>query len=310
MAATLRHREADGAFVGGVRMSILVTGATGTIGSQVVALLAEQGADVCAFVRNPEKASLSPGVQVAKGDLMNVDSVRAALGGTRTLFLLNAVSSDELTQALIALNLAREAGVERIVYFSVIHSDRYVNVPHFAGKYTAEGTIREMGLPATILRPAYFMENDAGLKDAIAGAGVYPMPIGSKGLAMVAARDIAEIAVLELLRRDRSANPVPQLSIDIVGPDVLTGTSVAAIWSEALGRKIVYAGDDTSAFERAVRAHAPDWMAYDMKVMADRFQTDGMLPEPADVERLVGMLGRPLRRYRDFAAETAERWRS
>ena len=81
---------------------------------------------------------------------------------------------------------------------------------------------------------------------------------------------------------------MPQTSIDVVGPDVLTGTSVAAIWSEALGREVVYAGDDTRAFERAVGAHAPGWMAYDMKVMADRFQSDGMLPEEGDVDRLVG----------------------
>ena len=291
-------------------MSILVTGSTGTIGSQVVAQLAKRGADVLAFARDPDKGRFPDGVKAAKGDLMNVESVRAALAQTRTLFLLNAVTSDELTQALIALNLAREAGVERVVYFSVIHSDRYVDVPHFAGKYTAERMIIETGLPATILRPAYFMENDAALKDAIAGAGVYPMPIGNKGLAMVAASDVAEIAVLELLRRDRSASPLPQLSIDVVGPDVLTGASVASIWSEALGRAVVYAGDDTRAFERAVGAHAPGWMAYDMKVMADRFQSVGMLPEEGDVDRLVGLLGRPLRRYRDFAAETAARWRT
>ncbi len=290
-------------------MSILVTGGTGTIGSQVVRLLAARGAEVCVFARSPERASFPQGVKVAKGDLMDVESVRAALAKTRTLFLLNAVSSDELTQALIALNLAREAGVERVVYFSVIHSDRYVNVPHFAGKYTAERMIIGMGLPATILRPAYFMDNDAGLKDAIAGAGVYPMPIGSKGLAMVAASDIAEIAALELLRRDRSASPLPQTSFDVVGPDVLTGSSVAAIWSEALGREVAYAGDDTRAFEHAVGAHAPGWMAYDMKVMADRFQTEGMLPEEGDADRLAAILGRPLRRYRDFAAETAAGWR-
>jgi len=51
-------------------------------------------------------------------------------------------------------------------------------------------------------------------------------------------------------------------------------------------------------------------MAYDMKVMADRFHTDGMLLTEGDVERIVAMLGRPLKRYRDFAAEMAERWRA
>jgi uncharacterized protein YbjT (DUF2867 family) len=75
------------------------------------------------------------------------------------------VASDEFTQALIALNLAREAGVERIVYLSVIHSDLYVNVPHFAGKFGVERMIEKMGFNATILRPAYFMNNDLTIKD-------------------------------------------------------------------------------------------------------------------------------------------------
>ena len=134
--------------------------------------------------------------------------------------------------------------------------------------------------------------------------------IGSQVVQLLAERGADACAARELMRRDRSAGPAPQESIDIVGPDVLTGASVAAIWSEALCRAVVYAGDDTGAFERAVRGHAPGWMAYDMKVMADRFHTDGMLPTEGDVERIVAMLGRPLKRYRDFAAEMAERWRA
>ena len=69
-------------------------------------------------------------------------------------------TSTPYTQALIALNLAREAGIERFVYLSVIHSDLYVNVPHFAGKYGVERMIEQMGLNANILRPAYFIDND------------------------------------------------------------------------------------------------------------------------------------------------------
>ena len=291
-------------------MTILVTGATGTVGSKVVALLAERGAEIHAYVRDPEKARLPARVKAAKGDFLDVASLRAALKQARTLFLLNAVSPDELTQALIALNLAREARTERIVYFSVMQSETYVNVPHFTAKYAAERMIREMRLPATILRPAYFMDNDAGLKDAILGASVYPMPIGAKGLPMVDARDIAEVAALELLRREQSAAPLPQTSIDIVGPETLTGEAVAGIWSEVLARPVTYAGDDAAAFERAVGAGAPGWLAHDMRVMAERFQSEGMPPEPGDRERLTRMLGRPLRNYGDFAAETAKRWRT
>src|SRR3712207_6461649 len=104
-------------------MTILVTGATGTIGRQVVEQLTKRGADVRALVRDPAKANFPAGVAVVQGDLLDVDSFREAFAGVSTLFLLNAVVPDEFTQALVALNVARKAGVERIVYLSVIHSD-------------------------------------------------------------------------------------------------------------------------------------------------------------------------------------------
>ncbi|MFB6448593.1 SDR family oxidoreductase [Bradyrhizobium tunisiense] len=284
-------------------MTILVTGATGTIGRHVVEQLVKRGADVRALVRDPAKANLPAGVAVSQGDLLDVDSVRGALSGVSTLFLLNAVVPDEFTQALIALNLAREAGVERIVYLSVIHSDRYVNVPHFAGKFGVERMIEQMGFNATILRPAYFMNNDVTIKDVVLGYGVYPMPIGSKGLAMIDARDIGEIAAIELVRREQAATPLPLARINLVGPDVLTGGKAAAIWSEVLGRTIAYPGDDTAGFEKNLRQFMPSWMAFDMRLMSERFLTQGMIPDAGDVERLTEILGRPLRSYRDFVSE-------
>ncbi len=284
-------------------MTIIVTGATGTIGRQVVEQLVKRGADVRALVRDPSKANFPTGVDVVQGDLLDVDSLRSAFSGASTLFLLNAVVPDEYTQALIALNVAREAGIERIVYLSVIHSDLYVNVPHFAGKFGVERMIERMGLNATILRPAYFMGNDLTIKDVVTGYGIYPMPIGSKGLAMVDTRDIAEIAAIELIRRERTAIPFPLDRINLVGPDTLTGADVAAIWTEVLGRPIVYPGDDTAGFEKNLRQFMPSWMAFDMRLMSERFLTEGMIPEAGDVERLTALLGRPLRSYRDFASE-------
>jgi uncharacterized protein YbjT (DUF2867 family) len=284
-------------------MTILVTGATGNIGAQVVQHLVERGADVRALVRDPSKASVPAGVDVVKGDFLDVDSLRTAFDGVSTLFLLNAVVPDEFTQALIALNVARAAGIERIVYLSVIHPDVYVNVPHFAGKFGVERMIEQMGLHATILRPAYFIQNDLMIKDAITGYGVYPMPVGDKGLAMIDVRDIAEIAALELLRREQSVTPLPLDRINLVGPDTLTGSDIVTIWSEALARPIHYVGGDTSAFEQNLKQFMPPWMAYDMRMMGERFLTDGMLPEGGDVERLKTLLGRPLRTYRHFVLE-------
>ncbi len=283
-------------------MTILVTGATGQIGRQVVQQLIDRGAQVRALVRDPAKADFPSQVDVVQGDLLDPDSLRAAYQGVKTLFLLNAVAPDEFTQALIALNLAKEAGIERLVYLSVIHSDRYLNVPHFAGKYGVERVIEDLGFSATILRPAYFMENDATVLDVVREYGVYPMPIGGKGLAMIATSDIAEIAAIELVHRDRATRPIPNERYNLVGPDTLSGQDAAAVWSEALGRPINYGGDDTAAFEQNLRRFMPGWMAYDMRLMAGRFQSEGMVPEPGDVARLTALLGRPLRSYRDFAA--------
>ncbi|MCQ1780587.1 NmrA/HSCARG family protein [Neorhizobium galegae] len=285
-------------------MTILVTGATGNVGSQVIQHLVDRGADVRALVRDPSKANFPASVAVVKGDFLDVDSLRIAFDGVSTLFLLNAVVSDEFTQALIALNVARSAGIERIVYLSVIHADVYVNVPHFAGKFGVERMIEQMGFKATILRPAYFIQNDLMIKDVITGYGVYSMPVGGKGLAMIDVRDIAEIAALELLRREQAQEPLALDRINLVGPETLSGTDIAAIWSDVLARPITYGGNDTQAFEQNLRQFMPPWMAYDMRMMGERFLTDGMLPEDGDLDRLTTLLGRPLRSYRNFASET------
>ena len=286
-------------------MTILVTGASGTIGRQVVEQLVQRGAKVRALVRDPAKADFPEGVSVVKGDLMDPDSLRGAFAGVSAFFLLNAVTPDEFTQALIALNIAKEAGAKRVVYLSVIHSDRFVNVPHFAGKYGVERMIEQMDFSATILRPAYFMNNELTIKDTLLAYGIYPMPIGGKGLAMVDPRDIGEIAAIELIARANATQPMPLTRLNLVGPDTLTGTDAAAIWSDLLDRPIAYAGDDTAAFEQNLRNFMPGWMAYDMRLMADRFISDGMIPDTGDVARLTAMLGRPLRSYRDYVTVIA-----
>ncbi|SFS14018.1 Uncharacterized conserved protein YbjT, contains NAD(P)-binding and DUF2867 domains [Dyella sp. OK004] len=284
-------------------MTILVTGATGRVGRHVVDQLVKRGASVRVLTRDPSKAQFPAGVDVVQGDLLDIDTLRAAFDGVSTLFLLNAVTGDEFTQAIITLNVAREAGVERVVYLSVIHADRFVNVPHFAVKFGAERMLEQMGFSATILRPSYFIDNEHTIKDVVLNHGVYPMPIGSKGIAMVDARDIAEVAAIELIRRDQAPATLPVETINLVGPDTLTGSDVAAIWSDVLGRPVAYGGDDLAGFEQNMASFMPKWMAYEMRLMAERFVSEGMIPEAGDVERLTNLLGRPLHSYRGFATE-------
>ncbi len=291
-------------------MALLVTGSTGTIGSKVVRHLAKEGAHVRALVRDLKKAAAFPdGVQPVQGDMADVDSMRAALKDIDTLFLLNAVVPDELTQALLTLDLAREAGIQRLVYFSVYYSSRFTDVPHFSSKRSVERAIDDQGIAATVLRPCYFFQNDASLKEAIFDNGVYPMPIGDIGLAMVDARDIAEIAASELLRRERATGPLPADIIDIVGPEVITGPAAAEIWSKVLAREVRHAGDDLDAFEESFKRFAPAWMARDMRTMLRSFQRYGMLPGEHTSPILESLLDRPLGAYADFARETAEEWR-
>jgi uncharacterized protein YbjT (DUF2867 family) len=284
-------------------MTILVTGATGRVGRHVVEQLVARNADVRAFVRDPAKASFPSNVDVAQGDMLDIDALRRAFNGVRTLFLLNAVAGDEYTQAIIALNVAREVGVERVVYLSVFDADRAVNVPHFAVKFGAERMLTTMGFSATILRPTYFIDNEVMIKDVVLNHGVYPMPIGGKGVAMVDARDIAEVAAIELIRREQAEEKLPVEIINVVGPDTLTGSDLAAVWSEVLGRPVVYGGDDPSGFEQNLANFMPKWMSYEMRLMAERYVSDGMVPEADDVTRLTEMLGRPMHSYRDFAVQ-------
>jgi len=283
-------------------MTILVTGATGRVGRHVVDQLVKRGANVRVLTRDASKADFPAGVEVAQGELLDIDSLRSAFTGVSTLFLLNAVAGDEFTQAIITLNVARETGVERVVYLSVIHADRFVNVPHFAVKSGAERMIQQMGFSATILRPSYFIDNEHMIKDVIFNYGVYPMPIGSKGVAMVDARDIAEVAAIELIRREQAPGKLPIETINLVGPDTLTGPELASIWSDLLGRPVAYGGDDPTAFESNFATFMPKWMAYEMRLMAERYVSDGMVPQAGDVERLTAILGRPLHAYRDFVA--------
>ena len=238
-------------------MTILVTGATGRVGRHLVDQLVKRGARVRVLTRDRSKADMPEEVEVAEGDLLDIGAVRAALSGVRTLFLLNAVTGDEFTQAILTLNLAREAGVERVVYQSVFDAEGAVNVPHFAVKSGAERMLAAMGFSATILRPAYFIENDAMIADVVVEHGVYPVPIGSKGVAMIGTRDLAEIAAIELLRRDRAPGKLPIETIDVVGPETLTGPQIASIWSDVLGRQVAYGGDDPSAFEANMASAMP-----------------------------------------------------
>jgi uncharacterized protein YbjT (DUF2867 family) len=283
-------------------MKILVTGGTGKVGAQVVKELQKRKADIRLLVRR-EGDTTPKGVEVAIGDLLDPVSVRKALQGVDKLYLLNAVVPDELTQGLIAYDLARRLNLKHVVYHSIFRVDHFKDVPHFASKLAIENALREFDVPFTIIRPNYFSQNDATLKEALTKAGIYPMPLGQVGISAVDIRDIAEAAAIALTSDGHFGK-----TYNLNGPDVLSGPKIASIWSGLLGKEIRYSGDDMDAFEEQMRKRAPSWSAFDLRMMFQGYLERGFVAEAGDIETLTQLLGHPPRRYEDFAAETAVNW--
>jgi len=283
-------------------MKILVTGGTGKVGAQVVKELQKRKADIRLLVRK-EGAQTPKGVEVAIGDLLDPVSVQKALHGVDKLYLLNAVIPDELTQGLIAYDLAKKLKLKHVVYHSVFRVDQFKDVPHFASKLAIENALREFDVPFTIIRPNYFSQNDATLKDALTKAGIYPMPLGQVGISAVDIRDIAEAAAIALTSDGHFGK-----TYNLNGPDVLSGPKMASIWSGLLGKEIRYSGDDMDAFEEQMRKRAPSWSAFDVRMMFQGYLERGFVAEAGDIETLTQLLGHRPRRYEDFAAETAVNW--
>lgn len=287
-------------------MKVLVTGGTGTVGRAVTRELAARGAAVRVLSRRqPDENQLPGGVDAVSGDLLDPVSVERALQGIDKLFLLNAVASDELTQALIAYGLAKRAGLKHITYLSVYQADRFPDVPHFASKVAVERALREGHVGYTILRPGYFMQNDAALKELLTGPGIYPIPLGRAGICAVDVRDIAEAAAISLTADGHDGE-----TYDLTGPTAISGPGNAAIWSKLLNRQVTYAGENFDQWEQQMRSNLPGWAAFDLRAMFQGFVERGFPAPESAAARMSKLLGRAPRSYADFAAEMAGEWRS
>jgi uncharacterized protein YbjT (DUF2867 family) len=285
-------------------MKVIAIGGAGHVGSQVVKELLKRKAEVDVVVRK-EGTKVSEGATAVVGDLLDPVFLEKALDGIDKLYLLNAVTPDELTQALIAYDLAKRVKLKHIVYHSVFRVDHFKDVPHFASKFALESALHTFDLPFTIIRPNYFNQNDIGLKDPLMKAGIYPMPLGPVGVSTVDVRDIAEATAIALTTAGHEGK-----TYNLNGPDIVSGLGAAAIWSEVLGKEIKYTGHDMDAFEKQMRAKAPAWSAFDIRMMFQGYIERGFVAGDGDIDTLTTLLGHAPRRYMDFARETAIAWQS
>ena len=286
-----------------LNVKILVIGATGKVGSLVVKQLLNGGASVRALVH--QQRALPRSVEVAVGDLGDPPSVMKALEGIEKVFLLVADTADELRQALTAYGLAKRAGVKHITYLSVFRADSFPDLPFFAAKAAVEGAIKKYDVPFTILRPGYFMQNDARMKELLTGPGIYAVPLGDAGIATVDIRDIAEVAARSLMEDSHAGK-----TYNLVSEDLLSGPGAAAAWADVLRKGIRYAGHGNfDAFEEQVRkTGAPNWLAYQVRTMFQAWVERGWPTSPSDASQSASLLGHRPRTYRSYAEEVANQW--
>jgi uncharacterized protein YbjT (DUF2867 family) len=245
-------------------------------------------------------------VKSVVGNFLDVGTIRSVFKGYDSVFLVNTVSATEAAEGLLGLNGIRDAGVRRVVYLSVHYADKAVHLPHFGSKVPVEMAIRDSGLAYTILRPNNFYQNDVWFQQALLNYGVYPQPLGSVGLSRVDVRDIAEAAVVGL-----TSSATDGKTVNLVGPDLVTGPSAAETWSKALGKPITYGGDDLDGWEKQNLSYGmPAVVAYDFKLMFQWFQKNGLKATPQDLADLTKILGHPPRKYSDYVAETARAWKA
>ncbi|MGW4891360.1 SDR family oxidoreductase [Kitasatospora sp. NPDC004240] len=238
---------------------VLVTGATGNIGSKVVAELRDRGVPVRAFVRDPGRAAalLGGDVDIAVGDFADPESIRRALPGVDRVFLMCGNDPRQVEYETNVIDAATAEHVGRIVMLSTVGAK--VGAPAaFADQHgRIEQHLRACGVPAVILQSGYLMSNILGSAETIARTGKFFLPAGEARVAMIDPRDVAVAAAAVLTAGGHDGQ-----TCVITGPEAITHAEVAEHLSAATGRVIEYVDvPDDAALAGLAQGGVPPWLA-------------------------------------------------
>lgn len=283
---------------------ILITGATGSIGRDVVAGLTAAGAPVRVFVRDPLKARALPGfdhAELAAGDYGRPETLAPAMDGVERMLLVPPTEPDWGRAQSAIVEAARRAGVRHVVKVSVIGAGPderpYTLRAHHAGERELEAS----GMAWTHLRPSSFMQNLATFYAAtIAAESAFYQCTGEHPMSLIDTRDVAEVAVLALTERGHEG-----AVHTLTGPEAITYAEVARRLSAVLGREIRYVDLPPDEYKRAMAgAGLPDWAASEIADLYGRsLIQDGRAAEITATLR--ELLGRPPRGFDEFARDYA-----
>jgi uncharacterized protein YbjT (DUF2867 family) len=277
---------------------ILVTGATGHIGSELVRLLAEQGTPARALIHTPDKAAPIQrlGLETAVGDFEQPDTLDAAMAGCDQLFLLSPPTPRQPEQEQHVIDAAKRAGVAHVVKQSVPWADPDAGLVFCRWHGQIEQHLEGSGLAYTLLRPSNFMQNFLMSAQPVAEQGVLYGMLGEGRVGFIDTRDIAAVAA-QLL-----TNPGHQgASYTLTGPEALSAAEVAERLSAAIGRQVRYVDLPPEAFGQALAgAGLPGWLV-DGVVEGNKLLAAGHGAELTD--EVAKVPGRPPRTFAQFAAD-------
>lgn len=248
---------------------ILVTGATGKVGQEVVRQLAAADVPARALVREPAGAShiRIPGIEVVVGDLGKPDTLGAAFSGVDRVFLASSVAPNQVELQANALAAALRAGVQRIVKISVAGGpDAGTQIGRW--HWTTEKQIEAAGIGFTFLRPTLFMQQMCVYAPAIAATGTFSAPMGTGEVAIVDTRDVAAVAV-RALTEDAHDRRI----YDLTGPEAISHDAMADAISQAIGRPVSYVHlPPEYARKQLIAGGMPRWLVEDMIVLSASFR--------------------------------------
>lgn len=279
-------------------MTYLITGATGDIGSRVVAGLLHRGERPRVFVRDAEEARARyfDRVDVSVGDLAERASLRAALAGIDALFLVNS-GPDLANRDHLAATSAKAAGVKLLVKLSSFDAQQSVGtgVWHARG----ESEIRASGIAFTFVQPAGFMSNARGWASSIKAQGVVRAPTGDGRIAFIHPDDIAAVATKALVTREYQGASLP-----ITGPQALNYAEMTAAIAAAIGKQLRFAAisEEKERREMIEAGDPPEIVAAHLSIY--RAIREGRLAAVTDtIERV---LGRKSLTFDQWAQENCE----
>jgi NAD(P)H dehydrogenase (quinone) len=272
-------------------MTIAITGATGHLGRLVVANLVAAGhqADIVALVRTPSKAA-DLGVAVRAADYEQPDQLRASLDGIRTLLL---ISSSEIGRRVAqhenVISAAKAAGVERIVYTSLLRADS--STLSLAPEHVAtEAAIKASGLGYTILRNGWYTENTT---DSVAGAVAAGALIGSLGAGRISSApraDFAAAAVAVLLGQGHEGR-----TYELAGDTSWGGEDLSAAVSAAAGKHVPYNNLPAADYAAILKSFGlPDFLATAISSWDVEASKGALLDESRQLSALIGRATTPL----------------